>query len=131
MRTDIKCLQLLVFMLCFSGAVVIAEQSVIGMYAGDRMPRWETLESKYLAVSVTGPQVDLKDRIFVANRQLAFSCLKEGGHGLINVHLSVTIADVASTVEQGVIFEKGVLVVLTADCVTKSRPLDSEHHVSP
>mgnify|MGYP001225709608 CR=1 FL=1 len=129
MRTDIKWLQLLVILFCCSGEVVTAEEVWLGNYAGDRIPLRETLDSRYVVVSVTGSQIELNDRMFVANRQLRYACLKEGGHGLINIHPSVTIADVASTVEKGVIFEKGVLVVLTADCVTKSRLLDSEHHV--
>ncbi len=131
MRTGIQCIQFLIILFFCSGEVVAGEEAWLGNYVGDRIPLRETLDSRYVVVSVTGSQADLNERIFVANRQLRFSCLKDQGHALINIRSSVTIADVVSSVEKGVVFEKGVLVLITADCVIASRLLDPKTHVLP
>lgn len=113
----------LLIVLC-SVEVASSEETWLGNYAGDRIPLRENLSSRYLVEYVTGGQAQLSERIFVVNMKLKAACQKEGGHALINMLQTVTVGDVLSTLETGVVYEKGVLVVLAADCVTRSRVVD-------
>ncbi|MDP3598488.1 MAG: hypothetical protein Q8S75_16005, partial [Nitrospirota bacterium] len=120
----------LLMVLC-STELARSEEPWLGSYAGDRVPSRETVSSAYLVEYSTGVQKDLIDRMGNAHLRLKSKCQTEGGHALINVLSAVTIADVLSRAEKNLVFEKGVLVVVTADCVTKSRLIDSKSVVLP